>query len=274
MSSKVPQVYHHTDEQLAEWGHELRKIVEQELVLKRRRTELERLMTDHLAHLPPLYEKDVDKKQQNAFFMAFNAVMAGNDPVQLRTMFEFVSEHNLEMRAWRSEYGETLQVAYQRRIQELGGLAALEPVIAAEAAAVKRWSIIACGDRNWPFADRAIIRKRFAQLPDTTRLIHGANGTHDRAGKLVKGADLICAHVAKQLGWPPPKAFPYIGSLGAAGGPVRNTQMLDELLRRRDRDGDEIAVIAFHRDFANSKGTLNMVDQARKREVPFELVIT
>ena len=47
---------------------------------------------------------------------------------------------------------------------------------------------------------------------------------------------------------------------GYAAGPIRNQQMLDE--------GRPSLVLAFHNDFEHSKGTKDMIDKARKANIP------
>ena len=48
---------------------------------------------------------------------------------------------------------------------------------------------------------------------------------------------------------------------GRVAGPIRNKEMLDELLTY-----DEKYVHAFHDNFEESRGTKNMVDQAKKKK--------
>ena len=50
---------------------------------------------------------------------------------------------------------------------------------------------------------------------------------------------------------------------GRAAGPVRNTEMLKFLIRRREQ-GQEPRVLAFHENMAESRGTANMVKQAQR----------
>lgn len=47
---------------------------------------------------------------------------------------------------------------------------------------------------------------------------------------------------------------------GRAAGPIRNQQMLDE--------GKPDAVLAFHNDLTNSRGTADMLARARKAKIP------
>lgn len=272
MSGTEKRVIVYTDEHLAQLGHRLRKLREQEVALKREIGELEAQQTAYAKTLSPVVDAESDAMQKR-FFRIFNAALAGTDPVVLATVYEVCLGHRNLMQSWRSPYGEQVWVAYQRRMDEIGGTGIVDDLVKAAEPTFTRWSIIACGDRNWPWAKRNIIQARFAKFnPDTTRLIHGGNGYRDPDGKLRKGADMICDAMAKRLGWAPAKVFPYIGALGAAGGPVRNKQMLDELIRRRDEHGEQIMVVAFHPNLAESKGTLDMVSIAMKAGVPFEII--
>jgi hypothetical protein len=47
---------------------------------------------------------------------------------------------------------------------------------------------------------------------------------------------------------------------GKGAGPIRNKQMLDE-------NPDIEMVIAFHTNLTNSKGTKNMIDRAKRRNI-------
>ena len=58
---------------------------------------------------------------------------------------------------------------------------------------------------------------------------------------------------------------------GRAAGPKRNQRMLNGLLKLRDVDGYEIAVLAFHDDLEHSRGTGDMVRRARAAGVRVEV---
>lgn len=264
------KVYTHDD--LAELGHRLRKLREEEVLIKREIAEVEAQQRTIVGALPPVAD-DPENPLRKQLFGLFSAAMQGNDPVMLDKVYTICNTQRAIMQFWRSEYGEAMWVAYQRRMDEIGGIVALHDIVRERGEkAAQRYSIIGCGSREWGIGKRDVIRARFKQLPNTTRLIHGDNGYYDKDGKLIRGADKICDTVARNLGWPPPKAFPYITHLGPAGGPARNKQMLDELIRRRDDDGDTILVIAFHPDVMASKGTFDMISQASAAGVAYEVV--
>ncbi len=113
--------------------------------------------------------------------------------------------------------------------------------------------ILICGDRNWQ-DQKAILRIMQPFDPHTTTLICG----------MARGADLIAYEIAKQLGW---SVLPFPANWikeGRAAGPIRNKRMLVE--------GKPTLVIAFHDDLANSKGTANMVEIAKKAGIPLKLI--
>src|SRR3990167_858552 len=112
-------------------------------------------------------------------------------------------------------------------------------------------TILCCGDRNWNNA--LVIRNAlldYIRNDKDLTIIHGN----------ANGADRMCAFVALELGLNQSniKSFPANwNKFGKSAGPIRNKQMLDE--------GKPDLVLAFHNFIANSKGTKNMLEQAKKR---------
>jgi len=74
------------------------------------------------------------------------------------------------------------------------------------------------------------------------------------------GADTLARETAKLLDLPFEPYPAQWEKYGRAAGPIRNSQMLLE--------GKPNAVVAFHTNLAQSKGTANMVNQARKAGLP------
>ena len=108
------------------------------------------------------------------------------------------------------------------------------------------------GDRWWRTTD--VIAEVMYTWPPDTILIHGD----------ARGADTIARECAVLLGLDH-RPYPYLSQYGAAGGPRRNIQMLDE-----NPDIDE--VLAFHDNILGvSKGTKHMVREALKRGIPCRL---
>lgn len=115
--------------------------------------------------------------------------------------------------------------------------------------------VLVCGDRRW--TDKETIRQRLKKLPVDTIIIHGNNGYEDEKGKVYKGADKLAAEEARKLGMTDIRAFPAQWDMyGKAAGPIGNRLMLEQ---------NPTLVLAFHSDLSQSKGTFNLIDQARKK---------
>lgn len=111
--------------------------------------------------------------------------------------------------------------------------------------------VLVCGDRWWK--DREKIKARLSTLPKDTMILHGA----------CRGADLIAAGVAQELGMKV-KAFPADWDrYGPSAGPIRNRLMLDQ---------NPDLVIAFHSDLRNSRGTADTVTEAGHRKIQVEVI--
>ncbi len=113
-------------------------------------------------------------------------------------------------------------------------------------------NILICGSRDWD--DFTTIKKYLEEVKNTAdnnlqkpiTIIHGG----------CKGADSIAGYQAKQLGFQVRVFKADWNKYGKAAGPIRNKQMLDE--------GNPNLVVAFHNALEESKGTLDMVSQAKK----------
>lgn len=111
--------------------------------------------------------------------------------------------------------------------------------------------VLVCGDRRW--RDKNTILTVLARLSDVDTVIEGE----------ARGADTLAREVAEEYGISV-LAFPANwNKYGRAAGPIRNKQMLDE--------GKPDLVIAFHNNITESKGTKNMLSQARERGIPTRL---
>jgi len=107
--------------------------------------------------------------------------------------------------------------------------------------------ILFCGDRHWS-SYKTICDVMMDY--NTEVVIEGE----------AAGADSIARDVAEQFGIPVMRFPADWKRYGRAAGPIRNTQMLKE--------GMPDFVIAFHDDIDSSKGTRNMVEQAKKKGIP------
>ena len=115
-------------------------------------------------------------------------------------------------------------------------------------------AVLITGQRT--FSDGARVTRELAKLADATVVIHGE----------APGADTLADLAAIELGLPRVRV-PYFRHLGRAGGPVRNRVMLEILLGLK-ATGYAVQVIAFFDNPAASRGTKNMVEQAKAANVP------
>lgn len=110
--------------------------------------------------------------------------------------------------------------------------------------------ILVTGDRWW--SDQEALYKVLSREDPRTVVIHG-----DAAG-----ADSMADLAALRNGMPR-CINPYFGCFGRAGGPIRNSFMLQVILGLK-MQGWRVRVFAFHDDLKASKGTKDMVTRARK----------
>lgn len=104
--------------------------------------------------------------------------------------------------------------------------------------------VLITGDRDW--TDSVLMRKALSTLTHHDEIIEGE----------ARGADAMSRDIAKASGV---KVIPVPAdwvTYGRAAGPIRNKWMLD-------MNPDE--VWAFHNNIATSRGTLNMVQQALRK---------
>jgi len=109
--------------------------------------------------------------------------------------------------------------------------------------------ILVTGDREW--VDRKIIEMLMVKENETTLFLHGG----------ARGADSCTDEAARAIGRPR-ASIPYFGNFGRAGGPIRNSFMLDVILGLKAQ-GYITEVWGFHDDLANSKGTKDMMTKAK-----------
>ncbi len=117
--------------------------------------------------------------------------------------------------------------------------------------------ILVCGDRHWQ--NRLAIQRELVRL----RKILGQTQYTIIEGE-AKGADTLARKVAESLGWSVMRFFAEWDRFGKAAGPIRNRRMLDE--------GKPDLVIAFHANIERSRGTKDMVEQAKKRGIETKVI--
>lgn len=111
--------------------------------------------------------------------------------------------------------------------------------------------ILICGDRNW--TDHLMIWDALIDAGSDVIVIEGE----------ARGADSLAREAAEAMGF---RVLPFPADwerYGKAAGPIRNRRMLEE--------GRPDEVWAFHNDLGHSKGTANMIAQARKAGVPVKM---
>ncbi len=119
--------------------------------------------------------------------------------------------------------------------------------------------VLICGSRDW--VDRGPIERELRKLPGGTIVVHGA----------ARGADTIAGDVAHDLGFEV-RRYPADWEMhGKSAGPIRNALMLmKEHLPEEPID----LLLAFSRNLATSRGTLDMIRQAKSAGVPRRLGFT
>lgn len=110
--------------------------------------------------------------------------------------------------------------------------------------------IVVSGGRNWNKPD--VVLQAFDKIQaDHVTLVHGD----------CRGLDRLAGSLAKKRGWtviPKPANW----SLGKKAGPIRNRQMLNMKPN---------LVILFHDDLKHSKGTKDVYDECRRKNIPYVL---
>jgi hypothetical protein len=113
--------------------------------------------------------------------------------------------------------------------------------------------VLCCGSRDWTAWEP--IWRELRGLSGITEIVHGD----------CRGADKMCGYVAKKLGYPVHPFPADWDQFGRAAGMIRNGQMLKE-------HPDIGLVLAFHDNMATSRGTKNMVEQARAAGIPVNFI--
>lgn len=109
--------------------------------------------------------------------------------------------------------------------------------------------VLVCGSRH--FEDEGLLRS-ILDTKSISKIIHG----------MARGADRMGGAYAERNGIPV-DAYPALwNTYGRRAGPIRNAQMLKE--------GQPDLVVAFRGP--NSRGTQNMITQARKANIPVEVI--
>jgi len=112
--------------------------------------------------------------------------------------------------------------------------------------------VLICGDRNWH--DFKTIEEFLTTLPSDTVIVEGD----------CFGADKMSGYLAEKLGMFVIKVPAKWDKFGNIAGPLRNSTMIHCY--------EPDLVVAFHNDLANSKGTKNMVNQAKLAGIKVKII--
>lgn len=110
--------------------------------------------------------------------------------------------------------------------------------------------VLVCGDRHW--TDGPFIARVIGRLPSDTTLVEGG----------ARGADTLARRAAEARGIRMIEVRAEWETYGRAAGPIRNREMLAL---------GPMRIIAFHDDLQRSRGTMNMIRQARATGIPVRL---
>jgi len=110
--------------------------------------------------------------------------------------------------------------------------------------------VLVCGDRNW--GDKELIRTIIRNIMPDEVITGGA-----------RGADSLAYECCKEDGFTVTKIDAKWEKYGRAAGPIRNREMLDK---------KPVLVLAFHDDLFRSKGTIDTVDEAKRRGIKVQVV--
>jgi putative cell wall-binding protein len=111
--------------------------------------------------------------------------------------------------------------------------------------------VIICGDRN--YSKRDVIENELKKLPKDSVIITGG----------ATGADSIAEKIAVSLNIPVMVERADWNQYGKKAGPIRNAKML---ALKPD------LIVAFHDNIDKSKGTKDMIKQAKRYKVPIRLI--
>ena len=115
--------------------------------------------------------------------------------------------------------------------------------------------VLVCGDRNWK--DREAIEREL-------EILDAQEGIEVVIAGGCRGADALAVGIARELDLPVEEYPADWDTHGKAAGPIRNREMIEK--------GRPDLVLAFHPEIKYSKGTRNMVEQAKLADVPVRVI--
>jgi hypothetical protein len=111
--------------------------------------------------------------------------------------------------------------------------------------------VLICGDREWSYPED--IENFVRTLPKNTTIVEGE----------CRGADLMAKSFALKYHLKVEEFPADWETYGKVAGVLRNTDML--IIGKPD------FIVAYHDNLATSKGTLNMISQAFKKNIPIKI---
>lgn len=121
--------------------------------------------------------------------------------------------------------------------------------------------VLVTGDRKWK--NEAKIAKALYKRRKKIKLViqGGAAGADTIAKIRADLLGLLC--ITADANW----AF-----FGRSAGPIRNNLMLKIAMAFAEYTDDELLVLAFHSNLKESKGTMNMITQAKKHRIKVKVI--
>jgi len=121
--------------------------------------------------------------------------------------------------------------------------------------------ILITGDRKWKNRPK-MAKELYKRRKKVKLLIHGG----------AAGADLMAEDYAQLLGIQTAEFAANWNFYKRAAGPIRNFNQLKFAIAAARTLKEQLLVLAFHSNLKKSKGTRNMVEQARKRKVLVKII--
>lgn len=121
----------------------------------------------------------------------------------------------------------------------------------------RQFVLIITGDRHAKGREWDEVILTIMQAVNPTIIFHGG----------ARGIDTIAGDIARAIDIPV-EIFPAQWDRhGNAAGPIRNRVMIDRAMSLKRDHGYGVAVVAFHNDLKNSRGTRDMAKQATGRDL-------
>ena len=122
VSGKGGKTETYVDHQLAHIGRTLQSLHGAKREIERQIREWEAKQDERLKLVRGLKDvKDFPTRQQSTVLNAFTLALSQENPIMLTVAFQLCEQVGAHTTAWRTDSGESVAVAYQRRLAELEG---------------------------------------------------------------------------------------------------------------------------------------------------------